>query len=125
MTSSSESHDDSSSEESDSDDASEILVATTVALIAMNHHDKYMNKRKRPTLRQSGYQWVIDQLQVNKDCYNIFRMNRPVFDKLHETLVENYGLKSTRIMSSVEALGIFLWMCGSPQSFTQVENIFK
>lgn len=40
-------------------------------------------------------------------------------------LVENYGLKSSRVVSSVEALGMFLWICGAPQSFVQVENIFK
>ena len=28
-------------------------------------------------------------------------------------------------MSSVEALGMFLWMCGGPQSFITAENIFK
>ena len=28
-------------------------------------------------------------------------------------------------MSFVESLGMFLWMCGAPQSFVQVENIFK
>lgn len=124
MSSSCESHDDLSNE-GDSDDASELLVASIVSIIAMNHNDKYLNKRKRPPPRQSGYPWVIDQLQVNRDCYNMFHMNRPVFDKLHETLVENYGLKSTRVMSSVEALGMFLWMCGGPQSFLQVENKFK
>ena len=32
----------------------------------------------------------------------MFRMNRSIFNKLHETLVKNYGLKSTRVMSSFE-----------------------
>jgi hypothetical protein len=52
-------------------------------------------------------------------------MSRDVFDKLLSTLVENYGLMSTRVMSYVEALGMFVWMCGVPQSFVQVKNIFK
>jgi hypothetical protein len=49
-------------------------------------------------------------------------MSRAVFDKLLGTLVENYGLMSTRVMSSVEALGMFVWMCGAPQSFVQVKK---
>jgi hypothetical protein len=119
--SSSESDNDSSSE---SDVESKLLVASIVTLIAMDHGEKCLGKRKRPPPRQSGYQWVMDQLQVNRDCYNMFGMNIPVFDRLHETLVDNYGLKSTRVTSS-EALGMFLWMCGGPQSFLTVENIFK
>jgi hypothetical protein len=80
----------------------------------MDHSEKYLGKRKRPPPRQSGYQWVMDQLQVNRDWYNMFRVNIPIFDRLHETLVDNYGLKSTRVMSFVEALRMFLWMCGGP-----------
>ena len=43
---------------------------------------------------------------------------------LHETLVNEYGLTSTREVSSKEALGMFLWMCGAPQSFRQAKNKF-
>ena len=123
MSTSSKSDTDSSSESESDTDSTEVLVASIVTLIAMDHSEKC--KRKRHPPHQSGYQWVMDQLQVNKDCYNMFRMNRHVFARLHETLVENYGLKCTRHMSSVEALGMFLWMCGGPQSFITVENIFK
>jgi len=41
-------------------------------------------------------------------------MSRNVFDKLHNVLVESYGLKSTKKMTSVETLSLFLWMCGAP-----------
>ena len=125
MSTSSKSDTDSSSESESDTDSTEVLVASIVTLIAMDHSEKYLGKRKRPPPRQSGYQWVMDQLQVNKDCYNMFRMNCHVFARLHETLVENYGLKCTRRISSVEALGMFLWMCGGPQSFITAENIFK
>jgi len=63
MSTSSESDTGSSSEsENDTDDASEVLVASIVTLIAMDHSEKYLGKRKRPSPRQSGYQWVMDQL---------------------------------------------------------------
>jgi hypothetical protein len=42
-----------------------------------------------------------------KYCYQNFRMNRNVFDQLHNMLVQSYGLTSTKKMSSVEALGLF------------------
>jgi hypothetical protein len=54
----------------------------------------------------------------------MFKMNRDVFDKLHNVLVESYGLKSTSRMSSLEALGLFLWIVGAPQSMRQAEDHF-
>jgi len=57
-------------------------------------------------------------------CYQNFRMHRNVFDHLHNVLVESYGLKSIRKMSSVESLALFLWMCGCPQGMRQAEHRF-
>ena len=54
----------------------------------------------------------------------MFRMNPHVFEMLHDLLVQSYGLKSTSRMSSREALGIFLWMVGPPESVRQVEDKF-
>jgi len=51
-------------------------------------------------------------------------MNPHVFEMLHDLLVQSYGLKSTSRMSSREALGIFLWMVGPPESVRQVEDKF-
>jgi hypothetical protein len=39
-------------------------------------------------------------------------------------LVDNYGLIPSRGVSTMEALGIFLWACGGPQSFRQIRNKF-
>ena len=55
-----------------------------------------------------------ENLGHRRQCYNMFRMHRDVFDSLHNFLVEKYGLKSTKKMSSIEALAMFLWMCGAP-----------
>jgi hypothetical protein len=55
----------------------------------------------------------------------VFQVTRPVFDKLYETSVSNYGLNSTVLMTSIESLRIFLWMLGGPQSVSQVEDRFQ
>jgi hypothetical protein len=47
-----------------------------------------------------------------------------VFDKLHNVLVESYRLKSTKIISLVDSLALFLWIVGAPQSVIQAENRF-
>jgi hypothetical protein len=64
---------------------------------------------------------LILQYNVNK----MFGMRRPIFDCLHETLVDNYELKSTMGISSIKSLAIFLWTVGGPQSVSQVENRFQ
>lgn len=51
-------------------------------------------------------------------------MNRDVFNSLHNVLVSHYGLESSREVTSVESLAMFLWVVGGPQSFSQVENRF-
>jgi hypothetical protein len=56
----------------------------------------------------SGIQWVELTLQDSEECYNMFRMRRLVFLRLHDTLVEDYGLKSSRKMCTKEALEMFL-----------------
>jgi hypothetical protein len=73
----------------------------------------------------TGIQWVELTLANAVDCYDMFRMSRSVFLHLHDTLVQNYGLKSSRKMCMKEAVAMFLWMCGGPRSFRQARNRFK
>jgi hypothetical protein len=55
----------------------------------------------------------------------MFWMNPDVFMSLHDLLVSNYGLKSTRNVSSVETLAMFLWIVRGRQSFSQAEDRFQ
>jgi hypothetical protein len=63
---------DSESDNATSESDDDLLLASVVALIAMNHCTKHMNKRNRALPRRSGYQWVIDNLQDDVDCYDMF-----------------------------------------------------
>jgi hypothetical protein len=82
-------------------------ITCAAAVIGMFHYETYMNKASYRIPAQSGYAWVMQTLGNITSCYNMFRMSRNVFDKLHSVLVESYGLTSTRRMTSVEALGLF------------------
>jgi hypothetical protein len=55
----------------------------------LEHSEKHLTKKKRVEPRCTGQQWVFDNLGNSKDCYDMFRMHRPCFDSLHDTLVEN------------------------------------
>jgi hypothetical protein len=55
----------------------------------------------------------------------MFRMSPDMFLRLHDLLVESYGLKFSSKSASIEAFGMFLWMVEAPQSVRQAENRFE
>jgi len=118
-----------SSDEDASQDESGTEVDFMVAYIALELMGSTSSVAKNKEVVSdvpvmTGIQWVEIQLNDRVQCYNMFRMTRSVFHRLHRTLVQNYGLRSTNDICTKEALGLFLWTCGAPQSFRQVANRF-
>ena len=77
-------------------------------LLFAYHYDKYCNKAKRRKPMVTGLQWVERTLGDRNRSYSMFRMSPTMFDRLHDLLVESYGLKSSTKSTSVEALVLFL-----------------
>ena len=85
----------------------------------------FMQHLSRAPYRQpqmTGLEWVQRNLGDRKSCYSMFRMSPDMFHSLHSLLVQSYGLKSSTKSTSIEALGMFLWMLGAPQSCRQAED---
>ena len=112
----------SASSEIDSDDDDFMVAYIALECMGSTGRKKAEIPMTIPTM--TGIQWVEITLQNPTECYNMFRMRRSVFLHLHDTLVENYGFKASRGMCTKEALAMFLWACGAPQSFRQVKNKF-
>lgn len=93
-------------------------------MIGTYYLELYSNKAPRRVAPESGHDWVMRTLANRTACYNMFRMHRPVFERLHSVLVESYELKSTNNMDSMECLGLFLWIVGAPQSVRQAQDRF-
>ncbi|KAL6596004.1 hypothetical protein ACP70R_047368 [Stipagrostis hirtigluma subsp. patula] len=72
----------------------------------------------------TGRQWVACNLADSKKCYENFCLSPAAFHLLHDTLVAHHGLKSTRYCDSIEALGMFLWACGTRQCQRQMADRF-
>ena len=106
----------------DTEDDDDDFMLLYLALQCMDGGSGMNKPRTIPP--KTGIQWVERQLQDSDDCYDMFRMRRTVFRRLHETLVNDYGLTSSKEICSKEALGMFLWMCGAPQSVRQAKNKF-
>lgn len=94
-------------------------------MFGMYYEATFMNKTKKIKTGLSGYEWVMATLDNPTACFNMFRMSRELFYMLHNVLSSSYGLKTSKKMSSVEALAMFLWIVGPPQSIRQAENRFE
>src|SRR6266498_5659442 len=68
---------------------------TMVTAFGMYYAETYLNKSERRESILSGNDWVMRTLNVLKDCYDMFRMRRPLFERLHDLLVSSYGLESS------------------------------
>ena len=91
------------------------IIFSAAQLIGTYHLENMANKNMYRQPKETGYEWVMRTLHHKTQCFNMFRMDREVFDSLHNLLVESYGLKSTTKMTSVESLAMFLWKVGAPQ----------
>jgi hypothetical protein len=104
--------------------AAQNVIAQMVPILGM-YSDRYFRKLPYRTEGDSGTVWVMRTLAREPFCYNMFRAERLLFNRLHNTLVQSYGLEDSSRMSSIEALAMFLWIVGAPQSIRQAEDRFK
>jgi hypothetical protein len=58
-------------------------IAIIAGVVGMYHFDTYMNQSEYRVPTESRYEWVMKTLGNRTCCYNMFMMNRNVFDKLH------------------------------------------
>jgi hypothetical protein len=96
-----------------------------MSTFGMYYDATFFNKRSRREPQVTGYDWVVRTLNDPRECFNMFRMSKHIFESLHDVLASTYGLRSTCQMSSIEALAMFLWIIGAPQSIRQVANRFE
>jgi len=108
------------------DDGADMGFISGTFQLAM-HIDTYCSRSdyREVPVGMSGLEWVERKLLNRQKCYNMFRMTPTLFHRLHDLLVENYGLTSSAKSTSIEALGMFLWMVGAPQSVRQAEDRFE
>ena len=89
------------------------------------HAAKHLSRAPYRQPKMSGLEWVTTRLDNSKSCYKMFRMSPDLFHRLHSMLVQSYGLQSSTKCTPIEALGMFLWMLGSPQSARQADDRFE
>src|SRR6266542_2573213 len=81
-------------------------------------------KQPRREVRYSGAQWVRDTLSHAGQCHNMFGMTPHQFQLLHNILVHRYGLQGGNVVTTEEAVGIFMWTVRGSESNRQAQNKF-
>jgi hypothetical protein len=94
--------------------------AALLGNLAALYNERYANKAEYRAKEdpESDYDWVMKCFKHPRYFYKMFRMSTEVFMALHDLLVSSYGLKSSRNVTSIESLAMFLWIVGGPQSFS-------
>jgi hypothetical protein len=121
---------DSSHSDTASDDSSNIFQqAGAAAVLAAFASSSYtlapMINLHTPLPHVTGRQWVELNMRGFRRCHDNFRMTPDSFRELHDTLVRYHGLRSTQEVESCEALGMFLWACGTQQATRQIRDRFE
>jgi len=57
-------------------------IATVAGMVGMYHFHMYINKSEYKVPTESRYEWVMKTLGNRTYCYNMFRMNKNMFNKL-------------------------------------------
>ena len=67
------------------------------------------------TSSHTGNAWLEELMSKDANpirCYQMFRMNKIVFNSLMHELVTHYGLQGTRNIDVTKMLGMFLYILG-------------
>jgi hypothetical protein len=66
-----------------------------ICAFGMYYDYTILDKKRCREPELTGYDWVMRTLKDPEECFNMFRMNRDLFESLHDLLVSKHGLQST------------------------------
>nr|KYP47354.1 hypothetical protein KK1_031037 [Cajanus cajan] len=99
--------------------------AKDVSALISEYAIKYLCKEPCRSSDQTGHSWVQDILQGHPiRCYEMFRMEKHVFNQLCFELVE-CGLKATKQMGVQEMVAMFLNMVGHGVGNRMIQERFQ
>jgi hypothetical protein len=95
------------------------------AMMGEIYLDMFIKKNPPRTSTTSGMGFMLELFNTPGECHRQLRMSTEIFFDLHKLLVERYGLTSSLHMSSIESLGILLFICSGNESNSRSQNRFK
>ncbi|XP_074373587.1 uncharacterized protein LOC141713928 [Apium graveolens] len=114
-----------SDDEADDKDDFWDLVNCTIALI-VEYYCTFLHKEPCMTFYQTGHKWMQEILTMNEiRCKNMFRMEKETFFKLCTDLENVYHLPSSRRMTFMEKVGIFIFIIAQGASNRHAQERFQ
>ena len=87
------------------------IMASSTTIAIATYYYKYIYKEPCMTSLQSGQNWMTEVLNGHPiRCVNAFQMESSLFMRLCEELSLKYGLKESNRMSTIEKVGIFVYI---------------
>uniref|UniRef100_A0A803LBP0 DDE Tnp4 domain-containing protein n=1 Tax=Chenopodium quinoa TaxID=63459 RepID=A0A803LBP0_CHEQI len=100
-------------------------VACALGYISL-YYVKYIHKEPCFTSYRTGERWIHEILNGHeKRCFNMFRMTKNTFRQLAFDLENKYGLLPSERMSTLEKLGIFLYVLSIGASNREAQERFQ
>jgi hypothetical protein len=95
------------------------------AMLGQTYVDMFVKKNPPRTSTTSGMGYMMELFNTPGECHRQLRMSPEIFSDLHKLLVQRYGLTSSLHMSTIESLGILLFICSGNESNNRSQNRFK
>jgi len=95
------------------------------AMLGQIYVDMFLTKNPTRTSTTSGMGFMLELFNTPGECHSQLRMSTEIFFDLHGLLVQRYGLKASLHMSTIESLGILLFICAGNESNRKCQNRFK
>jgi hypothetical protein len=86
--------------------------AALVGSLGHIYNKRYYHKGGYREGPETGYEWVMRCFKRPRYFYKMFRISPDIFMALHDLLVSSYGLTSTKNVTLIESLTMFLWIVG-------------
>ncbi|XP_050222661.1 uncharacterized protein LOC126672750 [Mercurialis annua] len=111
----------------DDNDDDQIWERTIYAVgIVSESYFRYNYKEPCMDSFQTGMMWLLEIMRGNdKRCLNMFRMDKDIFINLCQDLEKYYGLAASPRMSTLEKVGIFLFILSLGASNRQAQERFQ
>lgn len=108
----------------DNDDFWDLVKCATALIV--EYYCTFLHKEPCMTSYQTGHKWMQEILTMNViRCKNMFRMEKETFFKLCNDLENMYHLQSSRRMTVMEKVGIFIFIIAQGASNRNAQERFQ
>ena len=109
----------------EADDENWLIIVAATCMMTTYFYSYICNEPCMPSY-QTRLKWVLGMIRGHeKQCMNMFRMNKETFLQLCDDLEKHHGLHESRRMSTIEKVRMFLYTLAAGASNRDVAKRFQ